>query len=76
MMNVKLACWSDDVSELERRLESGADTDDGRATVEEQVERKHRTSSLQHRQGNRRHQTLPPALLVRRTRLVSEPAVV
>jgi len=40
MMNVKLACWSDDVSELKRRLESGADTDDGRATVEEQVERK------------------------------------
>ena len=56
---MRLACWSDDVCELERRLESGADTDDGRATVEEQVERKHRTSSLQHRQGNRRHQTFP-----------------
>ena len=31
---------SDDVSELERRLEAGADTDDRRATVEEDVERK------------------------------------
>jgi len=34
MMNVKLACWSDDVSELERRMESGADTDDDVSELE------------------------------------------